>query len=235
MTRSFALRQVAFATRDLKAAEEQLIGVGGWTSVGQDRHAETFDLTSHIFRRGSAFVEILVPTSESTTLTRFLDKHADRPVVPYMLLLQDMDPNSSAYDSIPQEWRVHDTKRPGYHSMQLSPKAVPPLLIAVAQSKTTNTWPLTETLIGCELAPGAPTYREVHLQASDPEKIARQWTLLLDAPVRQTCDEFVVDGPMLTVRVRGAATGPTLTGLSIRGSLDGGSNLFAGLELRGES
>src|SRR5699024_3105521 len=133
MTRSFVLRQVAFATRDLKEAEEQL-AEGGWESVGQDRHAEVFDLTSHLFQRGSAFIAVLVPTVEQTTLTRCLRQHADHTIVPCMLLLHDTNPGNGGYGALPQEWRIHATERPGYHSMHVSPKAVPPLLIAVAQS-----------------------------------------------------------------------------------------------------
>ena len=134
------LRQVAFAARDLVAAERSLGAALGVQLCYRDPNVGIFGLRNALFPVGDQFLEIVSPVEPDTTAGRLLDKRGGD--CGYMALFQ-FPALGPVEDRLAEAGIriVFDARGEGIRGLHLHPKDVPGAIVSVDAADDPAEWP----------------------------------------------------------------------------------------------
>ncbi len=134
------LRQIAFATTGLPAAERALIDALGVELCFRDPNLITFGLENALFPVGDQFLEIVAPVQDDTTAGRLLERRGGD--TGYMVLFQ-VDDLAPVEDRLGRHdiRVVHEAHEDGIRGLHLHPKDVPGAIVSIDAARQPAEWP----------------------------------------------------------------------------------------------
>lgn len=178
------IRQIVFATRELRAPADRLAALLGLAPPFADPGVAEFGLHNAVFSFGDQFIELVSPTQRGTTAGRLIDKRGEGG---YMLILQtrDFDADRLRFDRLGVR-RVWAKDYPDIRAMHLHPKDIGGAIVSIDQPLPPESWrwggPDWRVAAG---RAGEQRVVGVSLAGADPQAMAARWAevLGLGAPV----------------------------------------------------
>ena len=218
------LRQICLVARELAPVIEELEAVLGIERCYVDPGVGVFGLENTLLPIGTDFLEVVAPVAEGTAAERYLQRRQGDGG--YMVICQadsaatqDGCRNRAAERDVRVAWeREHDD----YHLMQLHPADLRASFLEIDTDEPHDPTGHWEPAGGDGWRPHVRTdrtlgYRAVELQDDDPAGLAALWAHIVDAPVRQEGDAFLV--PLANADLRFVAPrddrGPGLCGIDL--------------------
>ncbi len=134
------LRQIAFAARDLAAAEAAVTDALAVERCHRDPGVAVFGLANALFPVGDQFLEVVSPTGPGTTAGRLLDKRGGD--CGYMALFQvdDLAPVETRLAELGVRV-VFDAAAEAVRGLHLHPKDVPGAIVSIDAARDPEDWP----------------------------------------------------------------------------------------------
>jgi hypothetical protein len=205
------LRQVAFAARDLAAAEDELTEALCVQLCFRDPGVAAFGLHNGLFPVGDQFLEIVSPIAQGTTAGRLLDKLGGD--CGYMAIFQTDDLAAAERRFADIGARVvFDATGEGIRGLHLHPKDVPGAIVSIDQPDEPAEWPWA-----------GPSWRAsvdtsvVHaitgltIAADDVDAATERWAHVLGVPRRGRAID--IDGATIRFTPTVAGEPPRLAGI----------------------
>ena len=184
------LRQIAFVTRELEPALDDLTSVLGLAVCHRDPGVGKWGLVNGVLPVGNDFLEVVTPVEDGTSAGRYIDRrHGDGG---YMVILQCADAVAERERITGLGVRaVWQADRPAYRATHFHPADTGGILLSVDSVEPGADY----TDLRCSWEPAATGWEDyvrtekigamtgAELQSDDPAGMAALWSRILDLPV----------------------------------------------------
>lgn len=250
------IRQLALVARELEPVLDDLCAVLGVEVAFRDPGIAGFGLSNALLALGDSFLEVVSPIQPETTAGRLLERRGGDGG--YMVIVQvdgedlelEVERKRLAALAVRVVWQ---TKFDDIATLHLHPRDVGAAILSLDVAVPPESWrwagPAWTGSADAAQAGSPCAITGAVLQASDPDRLARRWSQVLDQPIVQ--DEgvptLVVDDATLRFSRDTDGRGDGLAGFSIRVAdrdaaltiarrrqleIDGDTVAIAGIQLR---
>lgn len=200
------LRQLVLAARELEPAVAELQALLDAPSPYRDPGVEQFGLHNAVLNAGTAFVEVISPTTDGTAAGRWLDRRGGDGG--YMLMAEVDDIAAArerlAAAGVRVAWEI---ALPDVVDLHLHPKDVGGTLLALDAVDPPGSWRWGGPAWTGAVSAARGRLREVVVGVADPEAVARRWADVLDVPYDDA--QLPLDGQRVRFAEHAGAEGIT--------------------------
>ncbi|MFT5212223.1 MAG: hypothetical protein ACI9CE_003965 [Flavobacterium sp.] len=185
------LRQIALVATELEDTREQLFKLLGLKNDYADPGVAEFGLANSVMSIGDTFLEVVSPSKEGTTAGRLLTRREGDGG--YMVLVQvpDLDFFTKRTNDLKVRkiWEVELDDTRAFH---LHPKDMGGAIVSIDEMLPVESWRWGGPNWQNQSALHVKSITAVDIQATEPEKIARQWASVFDEEVKSNNDGWQI-------------------------------------------